>query len=152
MAQLTGKAVVTIQKLTVNNNTRANTCTQSDNNEILHSASHTVNHLADSSGIGIIGKSHRNVIQTLAEELSKRHYAIVSPRQVGSKLDSTIVIVAVWSTDTHGLYLLDSAHLVYNNLKYFYTGINISLGSSVTTGFDSGSSLNLSTSINNAEY
>ena len=107
---------MTIEQLTVDHDTRAYASTQGDDDEVLHTACHTINHLTNGSGIGIIGQGYGDIVQTLAEQLGEGHHTIMSPRQIGGKLDGAVIIVAVRGTYTHGLDLLDTAHLVDDDL------------------------------------
>ena len=54
VTQLTGKTVMTIEQLTVNHNTRTYTGAESDDDEVLHAACGTVDHLALRCGVRII--------------------------------------------------------------------------------------------------
>ena len=67
------------------------------------------------------------------------------PCQVRCELNSTIIEVSIRGTDTHGLDLLDTAHLVDNHLKSLHTSINIVLYLVVPLCLDSGGSLDLTT-------
>ena len=151
MAQLAGKTIMTVKQLSVNHNTRTHTGTQCDNDKILHTASHTVNHLADSSGIGIVGKRYGNA-QCIAEQLSQGHYTIVSPRQIRSKLDSAVIIIAIRSTNTHGLDFLDTADLLDDGLQSLNRCGHVIIYIVVATSLDGSSGLDIATGINNTKY
>ena len=95
------------------NNTATYTGAEGNHDEVLHATSHTVGHLADGSCVGIVGK-YNGYAQTLAEHTCQRY--LFFPRKVGSKFNTAGVVVAVGSSDTHGLYLLDTAHVVDKGL------------------------------------
>ena len=151
MTQLTGKAVVAVKQLTIDDDTRTYARAQGDDDEVLHAASHTIDHLADSGGISVVGECYGDVVQALAEELCQRHDAVVGPRQIGSKLDGAVVEVTVGGADTHRLDLLNAAHLVDNHLQSLDTGIHIVFHLIVATCLDGSSCLDFTTGIYNAE-
>ena len=151
MSQLTGKAVVTIHQLSVDDNTRAYTCAERQHDEVLHATGHTVNHLTHSSGIGVVGQSHGQIVETLAEHLSQGHHTVVSPCQVGSELYRTIIIVAVGGADAHGLDLVQTTHLFDDGLQGSHAGVNIVVHLVVALCLDGCSGLDFSTAVNNTE-
>ena len=97
VAQLTGKTVMTVEQLTVNHDTRANTGTEGDNDEVFHASSRTVYHLALRSRVGIIGDGTFDA-HALANEFSQRHYPF--PREVRSQLDAARIEITVRRTTT----------------------------------------------------
>ena len=143
---------MTIEQLSVDDNARAYTSAEGNDDKVLHAACHTIDHLSDSCCIGIVGQCYRDVVQTLAEELRQGNHTVVSPGQVRSKLNRTLIIVAVRRTDTHCLDFLNAAYLVDNDLQCFNTGIHIVFCLFVITCFDSRSSLDLTTGINDSKY
>ena len=74
------------------------------------------------------------------------------PRQVGSKFDGAVVVVAIGCTDTHSLDFFNTAYLFNDRLQCFNRSFDIVFNFGVTTSFDSGSSFDFTTSINDAEY
>ena len=150
MSKLTSKAVAAIDELTVDDDTRANTRTQCDHDEVFHATSHAVDHLTDSGGISIVGQSHRNA-QTLLEHSGQRHNSIMAPRQVGSKLDGAVIIVAVRCTNTHCLDHVDASHLFDDRLQSSHASVHVVFHFVVALSLDSGSGLDLATTVNNTE-
>ena len=99
MTELTGKTVMTIYNLTVDNDTRADSCTESDHDEVLHSTSCTISHFTYCSRISVICKSYRHSAHCLRKKLGELH-SVMSPAEVWSVLDSTCIIVSVRCTYT----------------------------------------------------
>jgi len=151
VTQLTSETIATVNHLTVDNDTRTYTSTQSNVDKVLHTTSHTVSHLSQGSRIRIVSQSHRNT-QSLAEEVSQWHYAVVSPRKVRSELDGTCIVVTVRSTDTHALDLLDAADGIKHRLQSLYRSFYIFIHCLVATSLDSCCSLNVTASIYDAEH
>ena len=58
MSQLASKSIAAIYHLSVDDNTRAYARTKCQHNEILHASGHSIGHLADSCGIGIVGQRY----------------------------------------------------------------------------------------------
>ena len=73
MSQFTGKSVMTIHQLTVDHDTRPHSGSEGDDDEVLHSTCHAINHLAHGSRIGVVGQRHRNA-ERLAEHVGQRHH------------------------------------------------------------------------------
>ena len=99
---------MTINHLTVDNDTATYTCTQSDHNKIFHTTGSAVSHFTDSSSISIIGQSSRNT-QSFFKHSSQRKNSF--PRQVRSKFNSSGIIVTIRSTDT------DTSDLIYTTIS-----------------------------------
>ena len=152
MTQLTCKSVVTVEQLTVDHDTRAYAGAEGDDDEVLHATGHAIDHLADSGGIGIVGESHGDVVEALAEEFSEGHYTVVSPRQIGGKLDGAVIVIAIGGANAHGLDLIDAANLVDDDLQGLDTCVDIVLDLFIAAGLDSGCSLDVTTGIDNAEH
>ena len=150
MTQLTGKAIATVDELSVDNNARAYACAEGDDDEVLHTTGYTIYHLTDGSSIGIIGQCHGNA-QPLFEHLGQRHNAIVAPLKVGSKLDGAAIVVTVGSSDTHGLDLVDAAALLNNRLQGSYTSVYILLGRGIALRLDGCCGLDFATAVNDTE-
>ena len=124
MTELTSKAIVSIHQLTVDDYARTNTCSECDDNEILHAACHSVNHFAQSSSVGIVRHGYRNA-QSVAEHLRQWHDAL--PRQVWSILNGACVVVAVWSANTHRLDLVNASSLLDERFQTSHACLNESL-------------------------
>ena len=105
MAQLTGKAIVAVHHLSVHHDTAAHTSAQGNHDEILHTASHTVGHLADGGSVSVVGNQARNA-ELLGHHLSQGDGG--GPGQVGSLVNQARVVVAVRSTDA------DAVNLAHN--------------------------------------
>ncbi len=151
MTELTGKAITAINQLTIDYDTRANASTEGNNDKVLHTASHTVSHLADGSRIGIIGKGYRDT-QSIREELGQWHDARATPLQVRRKLDSTIIIVTIRSTYTHSLDLADTTHLIYNDLESLNSSLDIVVDIIISLRLDSCGHLDITTAVDNSKY
>lgn len=67
-------------------------------------------------------------------------------------LDVTSVIVGIRCTNTHGLDLVDTAHLVDDNLKGIDCCIHISLASLITLGLDGCCGLDVATTVNDTKH
>ena len=106
MSQLSGKTVVSVYHLSVDNDTAAYTRTQRYHDEVFHTACSAVGHFTDSSGIGVIGQCRRDA-QTFFKHGCQRNYSF--PRKIRGKLDCTAIIVAVRSTDTDTFYFINTA-------------------------------------------
>ena len=116
---------MSVQQLAIYHDTRSYARTQGNNNEILHATGYTVDHLAQCRSIGIVRQGYWNIVQPLTEHLGQRHYTAVSPRQVRSKLNGTIIIITVGRTDSHRLDFFDAANLLNDDLQSLYTGVHI---------------------------
>ena len=152
MAQFAGKAVVTVEQLSVDDDTRADARSKGDDDEVLHATGHAVDHLAQGSGVGVVGQRHRDTAEPLAEHLSQRHHTVVSPRQVGGKLDGTVIIVAVGGADAHRLDLVDTAHLLDDGLQGLDTSVDVGLGRLEATGLDGGGCLDVAACVDNTKH
>ena len=97
MSQFSGKTIVTINHLTVDNDTATYTCTQSDHDEIFHTTCSTISHFTDSCGVGVVRQCSRDT-QTFLKHGCQRNYTF--PGQVRGKFNSTAVVVTVGSTNT----------------------------------------------------
>ena len=115
MTKFSSKAVVTVDELSVSDDTATDTCTESDIYEILHTLSHTILHLADGGSIGIIGNLCREAC-LLLDEPAQRNNA--PPWQVGSIHDFACIVVGHRSTHTDTLELACTAMLFGKFLYY----------------------------------
>ena len=152
MTKFASKAITSINYLSVNHDTRANASTQSNNDKIFQTTCHAIGHLTNSSGISVVGKRNRYSTQPFREHISQRHHAIVSPNQVRSKLNRTIIVVAVRCTDTHSFDGSDTANLLNNDIQSLKRSVNIVSHIGIGLRFNGSCSLNLSTAINDAKY
>ena len=143
---------MSIKQLTVYDDTRAYTCSKGNDDKVLHASGNSIDHLADSSSVGIICQRHRDIVQTLAEQLGEGYNTIVSPWQVRGKFYGAVVIVPVGRTDTHGLDFLNATYLVDNHLQSIYTGVDIVFYLFIAARFDSRCGLDVTTGIYDAEY
>ena len=117
MAELAGKPVVPIDNLAVYDDAAAHSGTESDHDEVLHSARRAVGHLAHGRRVRVVGKSHRNAVETLRKHLSHRNGLGLRPDNVRSHLHHSGVVVPVRGTDSDSAYLpLDIG--VRNDLAY----------------------------------
>ena len=152
VTKLTSETIATIYHLTIDYNTRTNTSTKSDVDEVCHTASNTVCHFTNSCSISIIGKSNRQIIQTLTEHLCQWHNTIVTPTKVRSIFNSTIIEIAVRSTNTHSLNLAQATYLINDWLQGINSSINIIIYRVITLSLYSCRCLNIATTINNTKY
>ena len=113
MTKLTCKSVGTVNQLTVNHNTRTYACAKSNDDEVLHTTSHAIYHLAYGCSISIVGKSYWNA-ETIREHLCQWNNTVASPIQIGCILHSTVIVVGVRGTYTHSLDFLNTAYLINN--------------------------------------
>ena len=150
MAQLTSKTIAAIDQLSIDDNTRTYTSSQSQHDEILHTTSHSVGHLTNSSCVGIIGQCHRDT-QAFLEKVGQRYDSIVSPRKIGCKLYCSRIIVTIGSTDSHSFNFLYTAHLVDNYLQRLHGCIDIILYALISLGFDGCGSLDISSAVDNTK-
>ena len=118
MAQLTGKTVAAINHLAIDDDTRADTRTQRNLDEVLHTTGSAISHLTDGGGVGVVGHTHGNT-QALREHVGQWHDTVVAPNQVWCKLDGTRIVVGVRSADTHRLNLVDATNLLNDHLQSF---------------------------------
>ena len=91
-------------------------------------------------------------LNSLARGTTPLCYTIVSPRQIRSKLDCAVIIVAVRSTNTHGLDFLDTANLLDDRLQSLDRCGYVIIYITVTTSFDGCGGLDIATGINNTKY
>ena len=103
MSQLSGKTVMTIYHLAVDNDTTTHTGAQRNHDKVLHTASRAIGHFTDTGSIGVVCQSGRDT-QALFKHGSQRNYTL--PGKVRGKLNSTAVIVSVRSTNTDTFYLV----------------------------------------------
>ena len=131
MSQLSGKTVMTIYHLTVNNNTTTYTGTKSYHDKIFHTTSRTVSHFTDTGSVGIVCQSCGNT-QAFLKHGSQRNYTL--PGKVRGKFNGTAVIVSVRSTYTYTFYLVyttvgnNERQQVLANLVYVIISVFISSG------------------------
>ena len=114
MAKFTSKTIVTVNQLTVDNDTATYTSTQCNHDEIFQTACCTVCHFTDSRRICIVCKCCRNT-QTFFEHSSQRNNSL--PWQVRSKFDCSTIIVTVRSTYSHTFNLFCTAKLLEQRKK-----------------------------------
>ena len=114
VSQFAGKAVMSVNQLAVGNNASAQTRSERYHDEILHALSSAVNHLADCSRIGIIGKIDRktaelffHIVDNVQDPLLGSIFALAPLEEVRRIVQNTLVMVGKRSTDT------DSDKLVF---------------------------------------
>ena len=93
MSQFTSKAIMSVNKLSIDDNTWANTCAKCYHDEIVHVFCYTIHLFAQSSCIGIIGNGYRNV-QFFTKHLCKRNL-ILLPRKVRGHLYVASIVVGI---------------------------------------------------------
>ena len=59
MTQFACESVAAVNHLSVDNDTRTYACTECNVDEVFHTSSHTVSHLTERCGVGIIGHTYR---------------------------------------------------------------------------------------------
>ena len=150
MAKLAGKSVVTINKLSVDHDTRAHAGAEGDDDEVLHTASHAIGHLADGCCIGVVGHCHGDATETLGEHLGEWNDTL-APNEVGSVLDVASVVICVGCADTHGLDFFNATHLVDDNLQSLDGCIDVFLTCLITLGLDGSCGLDVATAVNDTE-
>ena len=150
MAKFAGKTVAAIHQLSVDHNARAYTGAQGEHDEILHATRHTIGHLANGCGIGIVGDGHWHT-EPLAEHAGQRHDAIVSPRNVGGVFYCTFIIIGIGGSDAHGFDFLHTAHLVDDDLQCLHGGIHIITNGGKALCLDGSGGLDVATAVNNTK-
>ena len=151
MAKLSGEAITTVNQLSIDDNARADTCAKRDFYEVLHAASGTVSHLAHSGCVSVIGKGYGDA-KPVGEHLCQRHDAIMTPLQVGGKLDGASIVVAIRRADTHRLDFIYAANLVDNHLKGLYASVHIVLNLIIYLSLHGRGDLDVSARVDNAKH
>src|SRR5512133_318842 len=104
MSQLSGKSVVAIDQITIDDNAAAKTGTQCDHDKIAHTDGTSVDHLSQCSRVGIVGYLDDDVFGQLSlDEICEVNNCY--KWQIGGDADGTVVIIGIGRPDT------DSHHL-----------------------------------------
>ena len=148
MTQFSGKTVVAINHLTVDNDTATYTCTQSNHDKIFHTTCSTISHFTDSCGVSVVSQCSRYT-QALLEHSCQRYYTF--PRQVGGKFDSTAVVVTIGSTDTDTFDFIYTAISDNQRQQILADCIYIIICLIVSAGFDGTACNNSSACIHNTK-
>ena len=98
VTQLAGETVVTVDHVTVNDDTGTYAGAQRDHDEVLHTAGGAVSHFTHGGGVGVVGQGNGNAVHLLAEEFGKRNDLGATPYEVHGALDGAGVVVAVRGT------------------------------------------------------
>ena len=128
MSQLTGKAVVAIYHLSVDDDSAAYARSQGDHYEVLHSPGNTVGHLSHRSRIGVIGEGDRNAVHCLGEHLCEWNRLAGGPGEVRGVCDDSLVIVAVRGSDAYAAYVAFLACFGYGGLYGGCEGFDVGCG------------------------
>ena len=150
VAKFAGETVVAVNHLSVYHDTAADTCSESNHDEVLHASRSTVGHLTHGSRIGIIGKSYRNAVHPLFQELGNRNHTLVSPFEVYGVLDFTGIVVSVRNTHSDTADLSCNASIGNHLVDSFCKFINIRFHFIVSVGSDDRLGKNLTSHIHNA--
>ena len=105
---------MSINDLTVDDDSASDTCTEGNHDKILHTPCSTIGHLTYGSGIRVIRKGYRKSVHSIREELGKLDCLAAAPRKVNGILDSTCIIVSVRSSDTDSTDVTFASGLLYN--------------------------------------
>ena len=100
MSELTSKAVMAVNKLSIDNDTRADTSSKRYHKKVFQAFSHTVGHLAKGGSICIVSQHHVDA-EALAEHSSKRDRLSLCPCYVWRVLNHSSMIIAVRCSCTH---------------------------------------------------
>ena len=152
MTKFSGKSVAAIDQLTIDDDTRAHARSQGYDDEVLHTTCYTISHLAHSRSIGVVGQSHGDSAQPVAEHLGQWYDAVMRPCQVWSKLYGSCIVVAIRCTDTHRLDGLNAAHLLDDYLQSLNASIDIVLNLVVALRLYSRRSLDFATCIHDSKH
>ena len=110
VSELTREAVVSVNQLSVRDESRTYARAERNHDEILHPLRVAVDHLADSGGIGVVGNVYGRVGEVLAhvarevEDAQRLGLALVlvgELPEVGRRFDSAFVVVGVRRADTY---------------------------------------------------
>ena len=98
MSAFSGKTVVSVNHVAVNNDTAANTGSECVHHKVFHAFGAAVYHFANRCGIGIVGQGNcREFRKFFFQQGYKVNYS--AERKVGSVFNSPVVIIAVWCTN-----------------------------------------------------
>ncbi len=149
MSEFPGKTVVTIDKLTVDHDTRTYSGAECDHYEIFQTACHTIGHLTDRCGIRIVGDCYGDT-ELLAEKLRERHGG--RPGKVYTILDHTGEVVCIGCTDSDTVYLILSIDRLDKTHSLCVEFVDVVGDVSVFSGLDRVACKHNSAGINNAEH
>ena len=140
---------MSVDELTVYNDTGTYACAEGDHDEIFETAGCAVCHFADSGGVGVVGNGH-GYVEFLFKHCCQGYCAF--PDEVGGVLDVAGIVVGVGSTYTdavdfvYGVVYGDEAH--YLGVEFFDVVFDIGVFCSLDgTAGDNGAA-----SVNDAEY
>ena len=105
VSKLSGKAVVTVNHLTVDDYTASHTGPEGNHDEILQTFCGSVCHLSHRCRVGVVGKGHGQPVQMRREHLGEGDVLLVGPGKIGGVLYLTGVVVAVWSAYAYSAHL-----------------------------------------------
>ena len=111
VSQLSCHTITTIDELAIYDDTGTYTCSEREDDEILHSPGYAVGHFSESRSIGIIGHMNRYSSETLGEHPCNGHTVVMSPGEVGSHLYTSVEVIAVRCANTHPFNLFKSTDL-----------------------------------------
>ena len=152
VAELAGEAVMSVDDLSVDDDTRTDTGAEGDHDEILHTAGGAVGHLAHSGGVGVVGEADREAAELLGERGGELHGFLGRPCEVGCIGHLAGIIVAVGGADAHATDLAFLAGLLDDGLDCSGQGIEECVGViAVSVGADDGLCQDGTTGVHNAE-
>ena len=96
MTHLAGEAIMSVDQLTAHDDTATDTCTESDLDEVLHTARCAISHFADGCCVGVVRQDDRD-LQLLLEQPCE--WDLVLPGEIGGKFDRPIEVIPVGSSD-----------------------------------------------------
>jgi len=124
VSQFSGKAVVSVDQLPIDNDAAADTGSQRNHDEVLHAACHPVGHLTQRGSIGIVRQDHRDT-QTVLQQLCQGDNAF--PRQVGRLLDLPGIVVSVGCSHAYALDGIDASGGINQHHQTFSQRIHVSM-------------------------
>ena len=149
MTEFAGKSVMTIDNLTIDDNTAADTCAEGNHDEVLHTARSSVGHLTHCSSIGIICKSYRNTVHLLFQEVGNRNCSLVAPFEIDSILDFSGIVVSVRNTHSDTAHLTGNACIRNHFVDSFSEFVDIRIDLVISIGTDNCLGQNLAAHIYN---
>ena len=95
VAEFAGEAVVTVHHFPIDHNSGADTGTEGDHDEVLHTAGRAVGHFTHRGGVRIVREGHGDAVHLLLEHFGERDVSALGPYEVHGVLDDAGVEVTV---------------------------------------------------------
>ena len=148
MSEFASKTVAAVNHFPVNYNAATHTSSERNHDEVFHSSRHTVGHLAQGSGVCVVGHTARNS-ESFCKELTDRYHAF--PNKIGGVFYRAVVVVAIGSADAHRFDFANAANFLNNGLESLdgsgYIVVDIGIG----FGADSGLRNDVAALVHNAK-